>query len=120
MRLKTDRNQEIPVDTWPLAYWPDGSVKWSGVAGVISAGTERLTLEKAPRKAKIINKQPNASIAITETPENIQIETGLISVFIPRRGDFLIDSLLYKGTKVGEKARLICNTQNEPIHLLST
>ena len=115
MRLKTDRNQEIPVDTWPLAYWPDGSVKWSGVAGVIPAGTERLTLEKAPRKAKTINKQPNASIAITETPENIQIETGLISVFIPRRGDFLIDSLLYKGTKVGEKARLICNTQNEPI-----
>ena len=115
LRLKTDRNQEIPVDTWPLAYWPDGSVKWSGVAGVIPAGTERLTLEKAPRKAKTINKQPNASIAITETPENIQIETGLISVFIPRRGDFLIDSLLYKGTKVGEKARLICNTQNEPI-----
>ena len=115
MRLKTDRNQEIPVDTWPLAYWPDGSVKWSGVAGVIPAGTERLTLEKAPRKAKTINKQPNTSIAITETPEDIQIETGLISVFIPRRGDFLIDSLLYKGTKVGEKARLICNTQNEPI-----
>ena len=114
-RLKTDRNQEIPVDTWPLAYWPDGSVKWSGVAGVIPAGRERLTLEKAPRKAKTINKQPNASIAITETPEDIQIETGLISVFIPRRGDFLIDSLLYKGTKVGEKARLICNTQNEPI-----
>ena len=115
LRLKTDRNQEIPVDTWPLAYWPDGSVKWSGVAGVIPAGTERLTLEKAPRKAKTINKQPNASIAIAETPEDIQIETGLISVFIPRRGDFLIDSLLYKGTKVGEKARLICNTQNEPI-----
>ena len=90
-------------------------MKWSGVAGVIPAGTERLTLEKAPRKAKTINKQPNASIAITETPEDIQIETGLISVFIPRRGDFLIDSLLYKGTKVGEKARLICNTQNEPI-----
>ena len=90
-------------------------MKWSGVAGVIPAGTERLTLEKAPRKAKTINKQPNTSIAITETPEDIQIETGLISVFIPRRGDFLIDSLLYKGTKVGEKARLICNTQNEPI-----
>ena len=107
--------RQIPVDTWTLAYWPDGSVKWSGVAGVIPAGTERLTLEKAPRKAKTINKQPNTSIAITETPEDIQIETGLISVFIPRRGDFLIDSLLYKGTKVGEKARLICNTQNEPI-----
>ena len=26
-----------------------------------------------------------------------------------------MDSLLYKGTKVGEKARLICSTQSEPI-----
>ena len=115
LRLKVNEYQDIPVDTWPLAYWPDGSVKWSGVAGVIPAGTERLTLEKASKKAKTTNKQPKASISITETPENIQIETGVLSVFIPRYGDFLIDSLLYKGTKVGEKARLICNTQSEPI-----
>ena len=52
LRLTTSRNQEIPVDTWPLAYWPDGSVKWSGVAGVIPAGTERLTLEKSPPESK--------------------------------------------------------------------
>ena len=93
--------KSIPVDTWPLAYWPDGSVKWSGVAGVIPAGTERLTLEKASKKVKTTNKQPKASISITETPENIQVETGVLSVYIPRHGEFLIDSLLYKGTKVG-------------------
>lgn len=46
--------QDIPVDTWPLAYWPDGSVKWSGVAGVIHAGTERLTLGKASKKVKLL------------------------------------------------------------------
>lgn len=115
LRLKVNEYQDIPVDTWSLAYWPDGSVKWSGVAGVIPAGTERLTLEKASKKAKTTNKQPKASISITETPENIQIETGVLSVFIPRYGDFLIDSLLYKGTKVGEKAHLICSTQSKPI-----
>lgn len=27
----------------------------------------------------------------------------------------MIDSLLYKGVKVGEKARLICHTQSEPV-----
>ena len=80
-----------------------------------SCRNRKTDIRKSPPESKTINKQPNASIAITETPEDIQIETGLISVFIPRRGDFLIDSLLYKGTKVGEKARLICNTQNEPI-----
>ena len=115
LQLKVNEYQDIPVDTWPLAYWPDGSVKWSGVAGVIPAGTERLTLEKASKKVKTTNKQPKAPISITETPENIQVETGVLSVFIPRHGEFLIDSLLYKGTKVGEKARLVCSTQSEPV-----
>ena len=115
LQLKVNEYQDIPVDTWPLAYWPDGSVKWSGVAGVIPAGTERLTLEKASKKVKTTNKQPKASISITETPENIQVETGVLSVFIPRHGEFLIDSLLYKGTKVGEKARLVCSTQSGPV-----
>lgn len=115
LQLKVNEYQDIPVDTWPLAYWPDGSVKWSGVAGVIPAGTERLTLEKASKKVKTTNKQPKASISITETPENIQVETGVLSVYIPRHGEFLIDSLLYKGTKVGEKARLVCSTQSEPV-----
>ena len=115
LQLKVNEYQDIPMDTWPLAYWPDGSVKWSGVAGVIPAGTERLTLEKASKKVKTTNKQPKASISITETPENIQVETGVLSVYIPRHGEFLIDSLLYKGTKVGEKARLVCSTQSGPV-----
>lgn len=115
LQLKVNEYQDIPVDTWPLAYWPDGSVKWSGVAGVIPAGTERLTLEKASKKVKTAKKQLKASISITETPENIQVETGALSVFIPRHGEFLIDSLLYKGTKVGEKARLVCSTQSGPV-----
>ena len=115
LQLKVNEYQDIPVDTWPLAYWPDGSVKWSGVAGVIPAGTERLTLEKASKKVKTTNKQPKASISITETPENIQVETGVLSVYIPRHGEFLIDSLLYKGTKVGEKARFVCSTQSGPV-----
>ncbi len=115
LQLKVNEYQNLPVDTWPLAYWPDGSVKWSGVAGVIPAGTERLTLEKASKKVKTTNKQPKVSISITETPENIQVETGVLSVYIPRHGEFLIDSLLYKGTKVGEKARLVCSTQSGPV-----
>ena len=29
---------ELPVQSWPLAYWPDGSVKWTGFATVVPAG----------------------------------------------------------------------------------
>src|SRR5688572_8252672 len=30
--------QSLPVQTWPLAYWPDGSLKWIGVATVAGPG----------------------------------------------------------------------------------
>ncbi len=55
------------------------------------------------------------SLSVVETPQSIRIETGIISAYIPRQGDFLIDSLFREGVKVGEKARLVCNTQSEPV-----
>jgi hypothetical protein len=30
--LKTADGKNLPVQTWPLAYWPDGSIKWTGHA----------------------------------------------------------------------------------------
>src|SRR4051812_39991669 len=30
----------LPVQTWPLAYWPDGSLKWVAVATVASGAGE--------------------------------------------------------------------------------
>lgn len=119
LQLTTVNGENIPIDTWALAYWPDGSVKWSGVAGVIPAGTEGATLElakkKSVKKVRITNPNDQASVSVTETSRNILIETGVISAYIPRQGEFLIDSLLYKGVKVGEKARLICSTQSTPV-----
>lgn len=112
LQLIADKEKNISVDTWPLAYWPDGSVKWCGVASVIPKETANLSLTKGVKKQKT---GQNAKIAITETPQNICISTGKVTAYIPRKGTFLIDSLLWKGIKVGEKARLVCSTQSEPM-----
>jgi len=32
--LTDAQGKALPVQTWPLAYWPDGSLKWSGLAAV--------------------------------------------------------------------------------------
>ena len=45
--LTTDQGSVIPVDFWPMAYWPDGSVKWGGFAAVIPGGTEAVEMKKA-------------------------------------------------------------------------
>ena len=43
LQLTSTDNEKIPIDTWPLAYWPDGSIKWSGIAGVIPVGMKNPT-----------------------------------------------------------------------------
>ena len=30
--LHTASGEAVPVQSWPLAYWPDGSLKWTGHA----------------------------------------------------------------------------------------
>jgi hypothetical protein len=40
VELKTADGKTLPVQTWPLAYWPDGSLKWSGIATVAGADGE--------------------------------------------------------------------------------
>ena len=37
LRLVDANGQSIPVQTWPLAYWPDGSLKWTGHAMAANA-----------------------------------------------------------------------------------
>src|SRR3954463_16602540 len=32
LHLVDAKGQSIPLQSWPLAYWPDGSLKWTGHA----------------------------------------------------------------------------------------
>lgn len=111
--LKTGKNEKVAVDTWPLAYWPDGSVKWMGVASVVPASAGNLVLaRKDGRKGKKTDAHAQHKLVINDTNDFIHIETGVLSAYLPRKGEFLIDSLLYKGIKVSAKGRLFCTTQS--------
>ncbi len=38
LTLKGNDGAAIPVQSWPLAYWPDGSLKWTAQASTVPAG----------------------------------------------------------------------------------
>src|SRR5262245_20719979 len=45
--LTTAGGKSLPLQSWPLAWWPDGSIKWSGfatVAGPQTTSSLRLSL----------------------------------------------------------------------------
>ena len=109
----TDKDDNVCLhDEWNLAYWPDGSVKWKGFAAVAPKGG--LTVEKAenpkptPKSLKSPVSSP-AGLQIQETSAAIMIKARDFSLFLSKRGDALIDSLLIGGRKVGGRGRLLCS-----------
>ena len=102
----------LPLQGWPMAYWPDGSIKWSGfatTAGPKAAGP--LLLAPAPGRAA-----PAAGpiVRVEQGEHAIDVDTGWLRCRIPRRGAFLFDSITIDGRAVARRGRLECIVQNGP------
>ena len=111
-------SNDIPTDAWVNARWPDGSVKWAGLAAVIPAGSENLKVisVKPTRKqrATIVNCQ--LSIVNSNSANSIVVNTGKLTAYIPKRGAFLLDSLCLDGKRVGGKASLVASAATDNYH----
>src|ERR1051326_3835616 len=80
LSLTASNGKSVPVQTWPLAYWPDGSLKWTGHA--ISTGSSfsgPLTLSPGNPAA------PQTAVRATQNATGIEIDTGAIECRIPRQ-----------------------------------
>ena len=106
-RLTTAQGQTLPLQTWPLAYWPDGSLKWSGfatVAGPDAAGA--LTLGPGPAAAG------GAVVRVRENATEIEVNTGTLECGIPRQGAAIIGSMSVNGVVVARDGRLSCSLED--------
>ncbi len=108
--LIDSEGDQLPLQSWKLAYWPDGSLKWAGFASVVKSGANKLSLD--------VVKKSNASIKntiqVNETSENFKINTGVSEIIIPKQGDRIIESISVKGKLVSSGGRLICIKQEGP------
>ena len=101
----------LPLQTWPLAYWPDGTLKWSGfatIAGPESAGEFKLSAAASSTAASA------ATIQVRHSDTTVEIDTGRVKARIPTGGTRLIDSITIDGREVARDARLVCILQNGP------
>lgn len=108
--VTTADGKGLPVQTWPLAYWPDGSLKWSGfaaIAGPNTVGPFTLSRGLSPLTA-------GAVVRVRESDEAITIDTDSLRCRISRRGQYLFDSLTIDNREVARQARLVCILQNGP------
>nr|WP_269106548.1 Tat pathway signal sequence domain protein [Massilia sp. TS11] len=89
----------LPLQSWPLAYWPDGSIKFVGLASVAQAsGSYTLSTGAGDTPA---------GLKLSETQNGVAIDTGVFQATVSRGGSNLIDSLVVAGREVARAGQLV-------------
>ncbi len=106
--LRSADGPALPLQSWTLAYWPDGSVKWTGVATVIDAGASGpFTLT---RGAGMTEGGPR--LRVTRDGRSIHVDTGPLQCRIPIEGTAFIESMTIDGREIAGPARLVCSLED--------
>ncbi|MEW1720342.1 Tat pathway signal sequence domain protein [Streptomyces sp. NPDC093109] len=106
--LATEDGTAVPVQTWPTAYWPDGSLKWTAHAvGPTAAGADRFTL--APGTPATAAKK----VTVSRSQRRITVDTGVIKAVIGKDGTRLVESVSRGATKIATDGRLVLLRQGE-------
>ncbi|MFJ4631847.1 Tat pathway signal sequence domain protein [Streptomyces sp. NPDC088847] len=95
----------VPVQSWPIAYWPDGSLKWT--AHAVSSGSGKLTLTAGDTAA------PGKTVTVDKRGGTIDVSTGVITARIGKNGSTLIKSVTRGSTEIARNGRLVLIRQPE-------
>lgn len=112
--LQDSSGTSLMVQSWPLAYWPDGSMKWVGLSTVVEPGSGSTFQLQPTGKAEDVS----AKIRVTESEGSVHINTGVLQCDIPRQGSKIITSLKIDDREVSSGGELVCIMQNGPTNEL--
>src|SRR5882724_6541252 len=87
--LTDSQGKILAVQTWPLAYWPDGSLKWSGLAAVTSTGLTTGTFTLTPASAAAAPATAG-KLRVTTGTRAFIVDTGAMTCTLPFTGENLI------------------------------
>ncbi len=105
--VRTAAGEAVPVQSWPLATWPDGSLKWSGHSLAANTGrAEHLSIAPGTPAA------PAQAIKVSELPAAFTIDTGVIICRVARSGPAIIESIMRDGREIARSGRLVCLRQD--------
>lgn len=103
--LTDGEGKDVPVQSWPIGYWPDGSLKWT--AHAVSSGSGKLTLAAGTPTA------PDKKVTVDKHGGTIDISTGVITAKIGKSGSTLVKSVKRGSTEIAKDGRLVLIRQPE-------
>jgi hypothetical protein len=107
--MQTADGKDVPLQSWPLGVWPDGSLKWSAHAVAPDAPkAERYSLIGGTPAA------PAKTVTVTQTKKTVTVDTGTISTTINKGGKVLIASVNRGAQVTAKNGELVVLRQNDP------
>jgi hypothetical protein len=105
--LKGPDGKALALQSWPLAYWPDGSLKFVGFATVAkAAGPYVISAGSAAAPSSVLSVQNGDGF--------IDVGTGVSKVRIGEHGADIIQSIIVDGREVAKNGRLVGLVQQGP------
>ncbi len=97
----SSNGKQMPLQSWPLAYWPDGSLKWSGFAAVVPAAVS------TPMELSVGQSAVSGSVKVTNDARAFTVDTGPLKCVIPVAGSGnLVESMTVDGRDIAGVGQL--------------
>lgn len=101
--LSDPTGKKIAVQSWPTAFWPDGSVKWTAHA----ASFDEITMDTySVNKGDVLS--PSTTLKVLTADDYIEVDTGRIVCRISRKGSSIIESITRDNKMYCSGGKLIC------------
>ncbi len=99
--------ERLPTQAWPLAFWPDGSVKWLGMAAVVGPNDGGVLTVEAGDPPR-----PPTPVRVTRLETAWQVDTGAMRCDVSDRGSLIIQLIERDGRYPCRGLRLVCRLQH--------
>ncbi|UKS25357.1 hypothetical protein LOZ80_27720 [Paenibacillus sp. HWE-109] len=105
--LMNPSGDPLKIQSWPTAYWPDGSVKWTAHAASFNKPeSEGYLLQAVDEESKAY--QADSHLKVTQSADEVTVDTGVIRCIVGKQGKALIRAL-YQGEKlISSEGSLVC------------
>jgi hypothetical protein len=107
--LTTSGGDSTPVQSWPLATWPDGSLKWTGHAVAADAGLDKQ-LSLAPGSPSA----PSTVVSVKRRRDSIVLDNGTVAVTVATSGQVVLRSVTRGNRVTARDGRLVLRLQDRP------
>ena len=97
--LLDEAGSALPVQTWPLAFWPDGSLKWSAHSAVADTGKAYRLMEGCAAS--------DSAVKAVKNGKTLEVTNGGMVCRVSEGGETVLDSVALDGETVCSGARLV-------------